>query len=125
MKREILFRGISKEKNVFVFGFYNTIQDKERYIFEPCVLGLLHTEVDLETVGQFTGTTDKNGVNIFEGDILQIESEKLMIVSWSQKFASFVLNREGWAFSHWFGESCNPENCSVIGNIHESPELLK
>jgi uncharacterized phage protein (TIGR01671 family) len=78
-----------------------------------------------EILMQFTGLTDSTGREIYEGDALKVESEKHMIVGWSKKFASFVLNREGWAFSHWFGESCNPENCKIIGNIHENPELLK
>lgn len=74
---------------------------------------------------QFTGLIDKNGKEIYEGDILIIETGKPMVVGWSDKFVSFVLNREGWAFSHWFGESCNPEDCEVIGNIYDNPELLK
>lgn len=72
---------------------------------------------------QFTGLKDKNRNEIYEGDILKIETDKPMVVGWSKRFASFILNREGWAFSHWFGESCNPENCEIIGNIHENPEL--
>lgn len=81
--------------------------------------------VKRESVGQFTGLSDKNGKDIYKGDILKGSDGKLMIIGWSKKFASFVLNRDGWAFSHWFGESCNPEDCEVIGNIHDNPELLK
>jgi hypothetical protein len=47
-----------------------------------------------------------------------------MVISWSEKFASFVINRDGWAFSHWFGEAFDSEDCEVVGNIHDNHELL-
>lgn len=74
---------------------------------------------------QFTGLKDKNEKEIYEGDILKTGTDKPMVVGWSKKFASFVLNRNGWAFSHWFGESCNPEDCEIIGNKYQNAELLQ
>ena len=74
---------------------------------------------------EFTGLHDKNGKEMFESDILRTATDKPMVVSWSKKFASFCLNQEGWVFTHWFGESCNPSDCEVLGNIYENPELLK
>jgi uncharacterized phage protein (TIGR01671 family) len=76
-------------------------------------------------VMQFTGLKDKKGEEIFEGDILKTSTDKAMVVFWSERFASWGLNRDGWYFTHWFGESCNPKDCEIIGNKYENPELLQ
>ena len=73
---------------------------------------------------QFTGLTDKNGKEIYEGDVIFMGDKKPVVVGWSKMFASFVVNRNGWMHSHWFGESCDPEDCEIVGNIYETPELL-
>ena len=74
---------------------------------------------------QFTGLKDKNGVDIYEGDIVQSKSGDIMRVSWNEKFASFCLDKKGWLFSHYFGEAVDPNDCEIIGNIHEHPHLIK
>jgi hypothetical protein len=81
--------------------------------------------IKTDTLGQFTGLKDKNGKDIYKGDILKTATDKPMVVGWSERFASFILNRSEWAFSHWFGESCNPEDCEIIGNKYDNPELLQ
>jgi len=74
---------------------------------------------------QYTGLNDKNGTEIYDGDILTTETGKPMIVKWNERFASWCLYRDDWMFAHWFGESCQPEECVVIGNRYENPELLQ
>ena len=120
--REILFRGKKSKDGQWAKGLLvKDVKGHMRIQFNPTAFSVV---VIPETVGQFTGLTDKSGVNIFEGDICRDSEGKYMVVSWSKKFASWVLNRKGWAFSHWFGESCNPEDVEVVGNIYDNPELL-
>lgn len=73
---------------------------------------------------QFTGQKDCNEREIYEGDIVKTGTDKVMVIGWSQKHASFVIDREGWAFIHYFGEAFDGKDCEVIGNKYENPELL-
>ena len=82
--------------------------------------------VDLKTVGQFTGLTDKNGVEIYENDIIKVDiftkpysvsfgkSEKWGACFCVQSFNSITFFTKNWA-----------DTCEVIGNIHDNPELLQ
>jgi uncharacterized phage protein (TIGR01671 family) len=129
--REILFKGKRKDNSEWVYGYLYQYQAKllisnevvEHPSFSDPAGNWIYKEDEIvpETVGQFTGLLDKQGKKIFEGDIIK-SGDDVMVVSWNNKFASFCLDKDGWAFSHWFGESCNPQNVEVIGNIHDTPK---
>lgn len=74
---------------------------------------------------QFTGLHDKNGKEIYEGDIIAVEGEdKPMKITWGERQATFCIESEAWVFPHYFGEALESKDCVVIGNIYETPELL-
>ena len=117
--REIKFRGWHKS----LYVMYSTDnQIGGLWSIKEAANGIIRD--DNMILMQYTGLKDKNGKEIYESDVLTSETEKPMIVKWSEKFASWCLYRDGWMFAHWFGESCEPEQCEVIGNIYENPELL-
>ena len=123
--REILFRGKTKETGEWRYGFVA----KHKYDFETEEVFVIEdeegywAEVIPETIGQFTGLTDKNGNKIFEGDIVKAtydcgpagEKERIVEVV----FGSFGTNLQDWIFKE---DGYLPE---IIGNIHDNPELLK
>lgn len=90
-------------------------------------------EVGKETVGQFTGKTDKNGKKIFEGNIVQIDEHEtavngLYCVRWSESNSCWTLQRNEEYHHHFFTFSdLNgfAETSEIVGNIHDNPELLK
>jgi uncharacterized phage protein (TIGR01671 family) len=87
-------------------------------------------EVNPETVGQYTGLSDKNGKKIFEGDILSYEYgdlKKQGFVYYYDRGAKFgIKQNDGYGnLSLLHDTQVKAWNVTVIGNIHDNPELLK
>ena len=78
--------------------------------------------IDETTICQCTGLRDKNGKLIWENDIVSCSGN--LKVSWKKKYCGYCLEKEGWAYQHFFGEACEPCDCEVIGNIFDNPMLL-
>ena len=88
-----------------------------------------HLKVDVipETVGQYTGLTDKNGTKIFEGDILHraYHPAEDLIVEWNDGSYNFLQRiHPRWGYQSLCCTQNAVEHLKVIGNIHNDPELL-
>lgn len=119
--REILFRGKRKNNNEWIEGSLHTekFTDDEEYLCcEVC-----QCDVYPETLGQYTGLTDKNGAKIFEGDIVDIltENEEIGVVVYDD--GGFVVNADTFCLD--FHTNIYGTDLEVIGNIHDNPELMK
>lgn len=133
--REILFRGKRVDNGEWIYG--DAVQFPTHGIVriveqEP---SYKDAEVDSETVGQYTGLTDKNGKKIFEGDVLNVHDQIPMFdgydtdeivyngkVMYIKNQGMYVCegNNNGNALC-----ALNLDKCEVIGNIHDNPELLE
>lgn len=129
MKREIKFRGqilyhdlIPDPENCWVKGYY--FQDEtSSFIFQPPY----NWEVLPETIGEFIGLLDKNGKEIYEGDIVHLDSWKPNAMQIKFIEAAFCLADENGEYLgdiHYI-QHARVNKCTVLGNIHDNPELLK
>lgn len=142
MKRPVKYRGISQESKEWVYGAAVTTElgagrtwigtvayvhgSRNQYVTINSV------EVDPETLGEFTGLLDRNGKEVFEGDIITgiivrlSGDEKIFgYIEYDNSSAKYVVkfrSDRGWLLSKGLGYF---HEIIVNGNIYENPELLK
>lgn len=127
---EILFRGKRVDSGEWTYGYYCP----KPYSHFPCEATIFPSEtidrdwhgerVDPDTVGQFTGLTDRNGVKIFEGDIIEYTdgcNDWLGAVKYASDDAQFVVRFIGGDVESF--DNLYIGDCEVIGNIYDNPEF--
>ena len=123
MNRTIKFRGKSLNTSMWVYG---DLQQKGKKAF-------IEYEVNPETVGQFTGLRDKNGKEIYEGDIVKTKEFGIEIPNGKVSFNSvgydyFIINYIDGGFrlsnNHRCFLLCRGNHLEVNGNIYDNPELI-
>ena len=123
--REILFRGKRTDNGEWETGSLVIIRDgcSDKKVFLADKMTGYHTPVIPETVGQYTGLTDKNGVRIFEGDIVSLVKHDGLIYKVVYVPCRYELvNSKG--VNCFVLDIYKSENIEVIGNIHDNSELL-
>ena len=139
--REILFRGKLPGTDEWVEGY--VVKGRCTYILTAenihymsvSVMG--HANIDVlpvkpDSVGQYTGLTDKSGKKIFEGDICRFqewnEGDMCWVGSVHYEHCQFMIsggpNKECAVDFYMQMSRFIPQNIEVIGNIHDNPELI-
>lgn len=129
--REILFRAKRLDNGEWVIGslFIPDLKDRPTQICIGTDTVRITYDVDPTTVGQYTGLTDKNGVKIFEGDVIKgfkyrdygqsgEYQDDVRIVKWREKDAGF------YPFTMFDSYTFNLKHYAVIGNRWDNQELL-
>ena len=127
MTREIKFRGKLIDTGEWVYG--NLLQDsglcfigKNIEVFKEAPFN--ECLVNPDTVGQYTGLKDRNGKDVWEGDLLRTPEGDIMVVEWRD---AQIITRCVRPYSPRYKNSLTfayPVSV-VIGNIHDNPELLE
>lgn len=138
MKREIKFRAKQVDLNDWIHGYLREVfgETKRTFVIAPANKfesdGYTDVEEDYvqpDTIGQFTGLTDKNGKEIYEGDIIQLqckENKYNCLVGWNSELGAWCISIGNKHVGvKPLGEWLCEYKFEVIGNIYDNKDLLE
>lgn len=119
--RTLKFRGLSDNKMICGDLQHSIYKGPEFHHIITLGWPQIRYEVKIGTIGQFTGLTDKNGKEIYEGDLVKDFRGEINEIKYNE-FCSFMLYplKDKSKFFAIYPEI----DLEVIGNIHQNPELL-
>lgn len=123
--RTIKFRGKRADNGEWVYGSLLWMTGVQYIYPDPAPEGYNDYVVIPDTIGQFTGLFDKNGEEIYEGDVVRTLSGFVGYVRYNERFMRFEVAEAGESYDNDRKPDGVPrESWEVIGNIHDNPELL-
>jgi len=122
---QTMYQDVIVHGNNIVIAKYNIETDGEDPLIEPMTY-TINSKFNW-TLMQFTGLLDKNGKEIYEGDILQWTSSNPFSLGELRKVQVNYIQAQFWcngSISVYLAELLANEKCEVIGNIHQNPNLI-
>lgn len=125
--REIKFRGKRIDNGEWVYGMLDCIYKEDGVTTISYVDNegfYCEDKVDYETVGQFTGLLDKNGKEIYEGDIVRDQWNRYTPIYQNAIYMAYNVDKINDPYVSTQFNVIWRNGCEVIGNIHDNQELL-
>ena len=119
--REILFRGKRVDNGEWTYGYLFVCWDRCYILWGMSGDNPIKEEVIPETVGEYTGLTDKNGKRIFEGDIISGRGDTYKVMFYE---GVFQVENSHYITGLYVAIHMDKIN-EVVGNIYDNPEMLE